>query len=317
MRETQSKQMRKPIFSQIGVQLYHGDAMEVLGEMPEESADMIFADPPYGLSNDGMSVHAGKRVSVNKGAWDRSRGVEADFAFHKAWISACRRVLKPNGTLWVSGTYHSIYACGFALQSGGWHLLNEICWYKPNAAPHLACRMFAASHETLIWARKTKSAKHTFHYREMRRESGNWDFLKKANRQMRSVWGISEEEDVPTTAWAFNTPGRNEKVHGKHPTQKPLKLLERIVRASTDTGTVILDPFCGSATTGVAALLQKRKFVGIDASREFLEKLAIPRLDAVLCANAKFSGEPSNNDHTCENSQLTLTLRTNISQGSI
>ena len=263
--------------------------MEVLGSLDEQSVDMIFADPPYGLSNDGMSVHAGKRVSVNKGAWDRSRGIKADFEFHKEWIAACRRVLRPNGTLWVSGTYHSIYACGFALQLGGWHLLNEICWYKPNASPHLACRMFAASHETLLWARKTKSAKHKFHYDKMKREGGNWDFIKKANRQMRSVWGGAGEEDAPVTAWAINTPGPREKAHGKHPTQKPVELLERIIRACTDGGDVVLDPFCGSGTTGVVALMHHRNFIGIDKSRDFLEGLAVPRLLDVLRARGEMS----------------------------
>ena len=281
MDETTLDQIGEAFFSGGDACLYLGDSRAVLGKLPEESVDMIFADPPYGLSNGGTSLYAGKRVSVNKGEWDKSKGVEADFAFHKEWIAACRRVLKSDGTIWMSGTYHSIYACGFALQTGGWHLLNEICWYKPNAAPHLACRMFAASHESLIWARKTKSAKHTFHYQEMRRESSIWDFIKKANRQMRSVWG-NPEQDFPITLWALNTAGQAEKVYGKHPTQKPLRLLERIVRASTDKGDVILDPFCGSATTGVAALLHGRRFIGIDANREFLDQLAVPRLRDAL-----------------------------------
>ncbi len=287
--------MREPIFSEAGIDLYWGDAVEVLNELPvpAKSADMIFADPPYRLSNDGMSLHAGRRISVNKGEWDRSQGIKKDFEFYKKWIDACRRVLKPDGTLWISGTYHSIYACGFALQQGGWHLLNEICWYKPNAPPHLACRMFAASHETLIWAKKTKSAKHTFHYKEMRRESGHQDFLKKANRQMRSVWGVSEE-DSPTTTWAFNTPSSGEKVHGKHPTQKPLKLLERILRASTKPKDVVLDPFCGSATTGVAAVLHNREFVGIDNNKTFLNRLAIPRLKDAVNGNGRIRDNTSN-----------------------
>ncbi len=279
--------LREPIFCRPRVKVYEGDAMEVLAELPAESVDMIFSDPPYGLSNGGMSVHAGRRVSVNKGAWDKSRGVEADFAFHQKWIAACRRVLKPNGTLWVSGTYHSIYACGFALQLGGWHVLNEICWYKPNAPPHLACRMFAASHETLIWARKTKKAKHTFHYDEMKRESSSWDFIKKANRQMRSVWGGGLEDEVPASAWAINTPSPKEKVHGKHPTQKPVQLLERIIRASTNKDDVVLDPFCGSATTGVAAIMHGRMFAGIDNNRDFLEQMAIPRLEDALASLPK------------------------------
>ena len=274
------------VFSEGGAILFHGDSIALMQAMPEESIDMIFADPPYGLSNGGTTCHAGRRVSVDKGKWDKSRGIDGDFAFHSEWIEACRRVLKPNGTIWISGTYHSIYACGYALQSGGWHILNDICWYKPNAAPHLACRMFAASHETLIWARKTKAAKHTFHYDEMKQDSGSWDFMKKANRQMRSVWG-SEGEDEPASAWAFSTPSASEKSYGKHPTQKPLKLLERVVRSSTNEGDVVLDPFCGSATTGVAALLHGRNFIGIDADESYLTDMAIPRLNDAMNEIAK------------------------------
>lgn len=245
--------------------LYCGDSLEIMPLFKKESFDLIFADPPYGLSNGGTTCHAGRRVSVNKGAWDKSRGVEADFAFHQRWLAACRDLLKPSGTLWLSGTYHSIYACGHALQSGGWHILNEICWYKPNAAPHLACRMFAASHETLIWARKSKQAKHFFEYKKMKAEKSEEDFLKKPDRQMRSVWAI-------------NTPAAREKKHGKHPTQKPETLLRRIVSACTPLGGRVLDPFCGSGTTGVAALAQKRKFVGVEIEKEYLKKYAAPRL---------------------------------------
>lgn len=249
--------------------IFHGDALEIMAGVREDSVDMVFADPPYNLSNGGFTCHAGKRASVDKGKWDESRGVEEDYAFHYDWIAACRRVLKPNGALWVSGTYHSIYACGFALQRQGWHLLNEICWYKPNAAPHLACRMFAASHETLIWARKTREAKHTFHYALMKKTAWAGDLIKKPDRQMRSVWAI-------------NTPRSEEKKYGKHPTQKPEALLERIVLACTNENEVVLDPFCGSATTGVAALRNGRRFIGIDAEEEYLSKIAVPRLDDAM-----------------------------------
>jgi site-specific DNA-methyltransferase (adenine-specific) len=177
----------KIIYQTRRARLYLGDAVEVMGAFPAESVDLIFADPPYGLSNGGFTCKSGRRAPVHKGAWDKSRGVAADFSFHERWIAACRRVLKPDGSLWVSGTYHSIYACGFALQQGGWHFINDICWFKPNAAPNLACRMFAASHETLIWARKTKAAKHTFHYGEMRDSEWRGDALKKEGKQMRSV----------------------------------------------------------------------------------------------------------------------------------
>lgn len=249
--------------------LYEADCLTFLNGFPEECVDLIFADPPYNLSNNGSTCQGGKRVSVNKGEWDASRGVDADFQFHFAWLAACRRVLKPAGAVWVSGTWHSIYSCGFALRKQGWHILNDIVWYKPNAAPNLACRMFAAAHETLLWARKDKSSRHYFNYRAMKASKYEGDFFKKENRQMRSVW-------------ALPTAGRAEKKFGRHPTQKPLALLERIITASCPEGGLVLDPFCGSGTTGVAALGHGRKFVGIDNNREYLETLAYPRLREIM-----------------------------------
>ena len=152
--------------------LYHDDCLKILEEIPENTFDMIFADPPYMLSNGGITCQNGQVVSVNKGKWDKSQGFEQDFEFHKKWLSACKRVLKKNGTLWISGTYHSIYSCGFAMQLLGYHILNDISWFKPNASPNMCCRYFTASHETLIWARKDKKTKHTFNYELMK----NGDF---------------------------------------------------------------------------------------------------------------------------------------------
>ena len=245
--------------------LYTGDCIEIMSQLPESSVRMVFADPPYNLSNDGTSVHAGKRVSVNKGTWDKSKGVEEDFAFHHAWINACRRVLHPDGTIWISGTYHSIYACGYALQKQGWRLLNDIAWYKPNAAPNIGCRMFTASHETLLWASVSVRSKHTFNYEAMRDELFPKDFIKSPGKQMRSVWAIT-------------TPKKKEKRYGKHPTQKPEDLLDRVIRSSTNPGDLVLDPFCGSGTTGVLALRHKRKFIGIDSESSYIQSFAIPRL---------------------------------------
>lgn len=247
--------------------LYLGDSTELLKQLPENSVDMIFADPPYNLSNGGFSVHAGKRVSVNKGEWDKSKGFEDDYEFHKKWLAACRRVLKPEGTIWVSGTYHSIYQCGHALQSLGYHILNDISWFKPNASPNLSGRFFTASHETLIWARKDPKAKHIYNYKHMKNTEWPEDFFKNSGKQMRSVWHIPENEDV----WVEGTPRKEEKVFGKHPTQKPLALLERVVLASSDANNVILDPFTGSSTTGIAAVRYGRKFIGIDMHQEYLE----------------------------------------------
>ena len=257
--------MLKPFYEKPNFSLYFGDSLKLLPLLPSESFNMIFVDPPYLLSNGGFTVHAGRRVSVNKGKWDKSKGVEKDFRFHLEWIMECRRLLTPNGTIWISGTYHSIYACGFALQKAGYHILNDIAWYKPNASPNLSGRFFTASHETLIWARKSKDAKHYFNYDYMR--EGNWkeDFLKRPGKQMRSVWAIG-------------TPKSVEKKFGKHPTQKPIELLKRIVLASTKRGDLILDPFTGSSTTGLAAYLYGRKFVGIDKQNDYLY-LSIKRFE--------------------------------------
>ena len=248
--------------------LYCEDCLTCLEQIPENTFDMIFADPPYMLSNGGITCQNGQVVSVNKGKWDESHGLMNDFEFHKKWLSACRRVLKPNGTIWISGTYHSIYSCGFAMQVLGFHILNDVAWYKPNASPNMSCRYFTASHETLIWARKSKNAKHIFNYDAMKCGYFPKDILKKPDCQMRSVWSIP-------------TPSKSEKTFGRHPTQKPLDLLERIILCCTNPGDLILDPFMGSGTTGVAALKYDRMFVGIDQEAQFVE-LAEKRLYDIL-----------------------------------
>ncbi len=266
--ETEMKSIStKPYFKDNGFELYLDDCRDFLNNLPEESVDMIFADPPYNLSNGGFTCHAGRMVSVNKGSWDESKGLDEDLKFHIEWIRACRRVLKDAGTIWISGTYHSIYRCGYALEATGYHILNDICWFKQNAAPNLSCRYFTASHETLIWARKNKKARHTFNYDLMK--DGDWrdDFLKKPNKQMRSVWAI-------------NTPKPIEKIFGKHPTQKPETLLKRVVLASTNKGQLVLDPFTGSSTTGLIAQLYGRKFIGVDNEKTYLD-LSIKRFNVL------------------------------------
>lgn len=246
-----------------------GNCLDVLKNIKRNSVDMIFADPPYGLSNDGITCSNGKMVSVNKGEWDKSNGIKDDFKFHNKWIKACKRVLKPNGTIWISGTYHSIYACGYSLQLNGFRILNDISWFKPNGAPNLSCKYFTASHETLIWAIKEPTEKHLFNYEQMK--YGNWhvkDKIKNKDKQMRSVWSIA-------------TTTKAEKEFGKHPTQKPLKLLERIILSSTNENSLILDPFTGSSTTGLVAIKNNRKFVGIDNNEEYLE-LSYKRLKSLI-----------------------------------
>lgn len=237
-----------------GVYLYHGDAFDVMAAIsakhPNGCFDMIFADPPYKLSNGGMTCHAGKAVSVNKGLWDKSEGPELDFEYTKRWLELCQKLLKPNGTIWVSGTHHIIHIVGYAMQLLGYKILNEIAWEKPNPPPNLSCRYFTHSTETILWAAKSKKSKHVFNYNEMREDNGG--------KQMKSVW-------------QFLPPGKNEKSLGKHPTQKPVKLLDRIVRASTNAGDFVFDPFAGSSTTGVASLAAGRIFCGVEAEAEFVQ----------------------------------------------
>jgi site-specific DNA-methyltransferase (adenine-specific) len=198
-------------------------------------------------------------MPVNKGKWDKSKGLEEDIVFHNEWIAACRRILKPGGTIWISGTYHSIYQCGYLLQKNDFHILNDISWFKPNASPNLSCRFFTASHETILWARKDKKAKHVFNYHAIKNGEFPEDKLKKENTQMISVWSIP-------------TPKKAEKELGKHPTQKPLNLLTRIIIASTNQGNIILDPFNGGGTTGAAcSIIGGRYYIGIEIDRSFCE----------------------------------------------
>jgi site-specific DNA-methyltransferase (adenine-specific) len=231
--------------------LYQGDCLDLMPRMPEAAFDLIFADPPYFLSNDGITCHAGRMVSVNKGKWDQSKGAEADHAFTARWLSECRRLLKPDGGIWVSGTAHIIHSVGYAMQKLGFKLLNDITWVKPNPPPNLSCRYFTHATETVIWAGRDRRSKHKFNYALMKRLN--------RGKQMTSVWTIP-------------APGREEKVFGKHPTQKPVALLERIIAASTDENDLVLDPFSGSGTTGIAAARLRRLFVGIDVDPQYLEK---------------------------------------------
>lgn len=260
--------------------LYQGDSVELMNQFPEQQFDLIFADPPYFLSNGGFTCKSGKRASVQKGAWDVSRGVEEDHAFTMEWLKSCQRLLKPTGTLWVSGTQHVIFNVGFAMQKLGYKLLNTVTWYKPNASPNLSCRYFTHSTELLIWAspKQTKTLQHTFNYARMKAENGG--------KQMRDVWNLPRTGEEELTAdgsgrmWTQIAPRREEKAFGSHPTQKPVALLERIIEASTPEDAAILDPFNGSGTSGVAALKLGRRYTGIDLDAKYLE-LTKKRLDAV------------------------------------
>jgi site-specific DNA-methyltransferase (adenine-specific) len=255
--------------------LVQGDCLQALERLPPHSVDVAFADPPYLLSNGGTTCQGGRRVSVNKGGWDASHGVAEDHAFQARWLEAVRRVLKPSGTLWVSGTQHVIFSIGFALQELGFHLLNTVTWYKPNASPNLSCRFFTHSTEILLWASplRLRPLPHRFNYREMKAQNGG--------KQMRDLWEISERPDPggEQVVWSVPTPGPREKVHGRHPTQKPLALLDRVLAASAAPGDLVLDPFAGSSTTGVAALRAGCRFLGLERDPAYVE-LAARRLRA-------------------------------------
>ncbi len=228
--------------------LIHGDCFKLLREF-DFKFSCIFADPPYFLSNGGISVQSGKIVSVDKGEWDKGKSQQEMMEFNMEWLGLCRDKLKDNGTIWISGTYHNIFSVANCLTELGYKILNVVTWAKTNPPPNISCRYFTYSTEFIIWARKSEKKAHYFNYELMKHINGG--------KQMSDVWHL------PAIAqW--------EKSCGKHPTQKPLALLVRIIMASTQQGEWVFDPFCGSSTTGIAANLLNRRFLGIDQNQEYL-----------------------------------------------
>ena len=227
--------------------LAHGDTFKLLPEF-NFKFDMIFADPPYFLSGGGISLQSGKVVCVDKGDWDKPKTPEEMKQFNMDWLSLCREKLKDNGTIWISGTYHNIFSVANCLTELGYKILNVITWQKTNPPVNISCRFFTYSTEFIIWARKSQKVAHKFNYELMKQLNDN--------KQMTDVWRL------PAI-------GRWEKSQGKHPTQKPLSLLTRIILASTNKNDWILDPFSGSSTTGIAANICGRKFAGIEQDEEF------------------------------------------------
>jgi len=229
--------------------LLQGDCVELMNQF-EHKFDMVFADPPYFLSNDGLTIENGKIVSVNKGKWDVSQGHEFVKEFNRKWLKAVRDKMKEDATIWISGTMHNIFSIGQLLPELGFHILNAVTWQKTNPPPNFSCRTFTHSTEVIIWARKSKKRAHYYNYPLMRELNGG--------KQMKDVWAL------PAIA-------RWEKKNGKHRTQKPLAVLARIILASTKQNAWILDPFTGSSTTGIAANLLNRRFLGMDIEKDFLE----------------------------------------------
>ena len=240
--------------------LIKGDSLKVLKNIKSDSVDMIFADPPYFLSGDGITVQSGKMVSVKKGEWDKKRPIQEIHQFNLKWIKETQRILKNHGSIWISGSMHNIFSVGMALLESDFKIINNITWQKTNPPPNISRRAFTHSTENIIWAKKAdKSSKHIFNY-ELMRQLNN-------NKQMKDVW---------TT----NTVGKSQKVFGNHPTQKPIEILERIVLASTNEDAIVLDPFNGSGTTGVACMNHNRYYIGIEIEEQYLQ-LSKKRFQAI------------------------------------
>lgn len=243
--------MNKAYYSNQDFNLFFGDSIDILKSIKKKSIDMIFADPPYFLSNNGITCHSGKMVSVNKGSWDETKmSIEEKIKYNRKWIKASKKVLKDEGTIFISGTLHNIFVVGVALELEGFSIINNITWQKKNPPPHLARKAFTHSTETIIWAKKIDFKKYKF----------NYDLMKTIN-------GGKQMKDV----WTFSLTKKNEKKYGKHPTQKPIELLERIILASTNESDLILDPFNGSGTTGIAATKLNRRYIGIDIDKSYLD----------------------------------------------
>ena len=246
----QREKARRSLLQTMAYNLYVADCMKKMARMKANSIDLIFADPPYFLSTeDGVTCHSGKMVSVDKGEWDRSKSIKEMHAFNRKWIRQCFRLLKPSGSIFISGTFHNIYSVGMSLQQEGFIIVNNITWQKLNPPPNLACKCFTHSTETVIWAVKDK-----------KRYYFDYPLMKKLNngKQMKDVWS------GPLTP-------RREKAYGKHPTQKPEYLLERIVLAASKEGDWVMDPFCGSGTTGIVSVKNGRHFIGIDIEQEYID----------------------------------------------
>lgn len=230
------------------VKLYQGNSLEKLKEIETETIDVIATDPPFFLSNGGITCQNGKMVSVDKGDWDKETTLTMD-EFYYAFLVEAKRILKPTGTIWVFGTMHNIFSLGYLMQKMNFKMLNNVTWQKTNPAPNLSCRMFTHSTENIIWARKDLKSKHYYNYELMKELNGG--------KQMKDVWTSS-------------TTKKSEKKFGKHPTQKPLEIMDKIILSSTKEGDTVLDCFMGSGTTIVSAYNLNRNAIGIDLEEDFV-----------------------------------------------
>lgn len=241
---------QNPYFHSTSFTLYNGDSLSLIEQLEDNSVDVVFADPPYFLSSGRRMTIGGRNVHFEKGLWDRCRSAEEIDEFNKKWISAVRTKMKDNGTIWVSGTFHNIFSVERILVETGFRILNIVSWQKSNPRSIVDGQHLTYSTEMLVWARKSYYGQHCYNHELMVQLNGG--------KPLTDVWKI------PAT-------GNWERTCGYHPTQKPLRLLYRIILASTHLGDLILDPFAGSCTTGIAANLLNRRFIGIEQSDAFLD----------------------------------------------
>lgn len=251
---------KKIFFNDSGIILIHADCFQFMETMKLKKIDMICADPPYFLSNGGVTNSGGNLVSVDKGEWDKISSLREKYLFNKKWINLSRGLLKPDGTIWIFGSFHNIYTVGMALEEEKFRIMNNITWQKIDPPENLTHKYFTHSTETILWARKSENrSNHFFNYQKMVEINQGC--------QMTDVWTLNK-----TPRW--------EKKFGKHPTQKPEEVLKRIILSSTKKGDLILDPFIGSGTTAVVAKKLGRRCIGIDNNEEYL-KCAAKRINAI------------------------------------
>lgn len=254
-----------------------GDCVSKMKLISDNSVDLIIADPPYNLSKgNSWKWDNSEKLEGLGGNWDKTNedwddmGFKEYWDFTEAWLVESKRVLKPTGSIWVYGTYHNIGIINVLFQKLGIEIINEVVWYKRNSFPNLSGRRFTASHETLLWGHcGGKKRQYTFNYEEIKNGSFPEDLLKKEGKQMRTVW------DIP------NNKKKEELKFGKHPTQKPIRVCNRIIISSSNKGDIVLAPFCGSGTECVSALSLGRDFIGIDSNKEYIA-LARKRIEHQL-----------------------------------
>ena len=246
-------------------QIYSGDCIDTLALLPSNFVEMIFADPPYWMQTEGELLRTtGAKFDGVADHWDKFNSYKEYDAFSEQWLKECKRILKPNGSIWVIGSFQNIYRLGYILQNLGFWILNDVIWSKPNAVPNFGGTRFQNSHETLLWCTKSQKAKYTFNYKTMKHLNGG--------KQDKSVWDIG--------ICIGGERLRDE--HGKksHSTQKPETLLYKIILSSTKPGDIVLDPFFGTGTTGAVAKRLGRNYIGLEREVKYIE-IAKKRIEKV------------------------------------